>query len=247
MGRRDGRIHRRAKGLIQKDRHRIMSRTHSEGLEAGAWKIIAVAILGPFMSQMDSTVVNVSLSFIKQELRSTIASTQWVVSGYLLALAPHAAAQRVAGGPPRRKAALFDLLFLIHTGFSPVRRGHYPQEILLRLLIFNNMERWEYAVLLGKGAVRQYPQFGPLYLATAHAISRFEGAVAARTMLLAGEDALKDETAFHFMLACYDSQLGNLDLAKTELARAFEIDEELRLQALQDSDLKPLWESLGES
>ena len=64
-----------------------MSRTHSEGLEPGAWKIIAVAILGPFMSQMDSTVVNVSLSFIKQELRSTIASTQWVVSGYLLALA----------------------------------------------------------------------------------------------------------------------------------------------------------------
>ena len=64
-----------------------MSRTHSEGLEPGAWKIIAVAILGPFMTQMDSTVVNVSLSFIKQELRSSIASTQWVVSGYLLALA----------------------------------------------------------------------------------------------------------------------------------------------------------------
>ena len=39
------------------------------------------------MSQMDSTVVNVSLSAIKQELHSTIASAQWVVSGYLLALA----------------------------------------------------------------------------------------------------------------------------------------------------------------
>jgi MFS family permease len=64
-----------------------MSLTHSEGLEPEAWKIIAVAILGPFMSQMDSTVVNVSLSFIKQELRSTIASAQRVVSGYLLALA----------------------------------------------------------------------------------------------------------------------------------------------------------------
>jgi tetratricopeptide (TPR) repeat protein len=124
---------------------------------------------------------------------------------------------------------------------------HYPQVILMRLLIFNNMERWEYAVLLGKGAVQQYPQFGPLYLATAHALSRFEGAAAARTMLLSGEDALKDEPAFHFMLACYDSQLGNLDLAKTALARAFEIDEKLRLRALQDSDLKPLWESLGES
>jgi hypothetical protein len=61
-----------------------MSRTHSEGLEPGTWKIIAVAILGPFMSQMDSTVVNVSLSFIKQELRSTIASAQWVVRAICL-------------------------------------------------------------------------------------------------------------------------------------------------------------------
>jgi EmrB/QacA subfamily drug resistance transporter len=62
------------------------SRTHSEGLEPGAWKIIAVAMLAPFMSQMDSTIANVSLSFIQQELHSSIASAQWVVSGYLLAL-----------------------------------------------------------------------------------------------------------------------------------------------------------------
>jgi hypothetical protein len=53
-----------------------MSRTHSEGLESGASKIIAVAMLGPFMSQMDSAIVNVSLSFIKQELHSSIARDQ---------------------------------------------------------------------------------------------------------------------------------------------------------------------------
>jgi hypothetical protein len=41
-----------------------MSRTHSEGLEPGAWKIIAVAMLGPFMSQMDSTVVRDGASVI---------------------------------------------------------------------------------------------------------------------------------------------------------------------------------------
>jgi EmrB/QacA subfamily drug resistance transporter len=64
-----------------------MSRPQSESLEPGAWKIIAVVILGPFMSQMDSTVVNVSLSSIQHELHSSIASAQWVVSGYLLALA----------------------------------------------------------------------------------------------------------------------------------------------------------------
>ncbi len=39
------------------------------------------------MSQMDSTIVNVSLSTIRDALHSSIAQAQWIVSGYLLALA----------------------------------------------------------------------------------------------------------------------------------------------------------------
>lgn len=61
--------------------------THPDKLTAAAWKIIAVAMLGPFMAQMDSTIVNVSLSSIQRDLHSTISLAQWVVSGYLLALA----------------------------------------------------------------------------------------------------------------------------------------------------------------
>jgi EmrB/QacA subfamily drug resistance transporter len=51
------------------------------------WRVAAVVFLGPFMTQMDSTVVNVSLSTIGRELHSTIESAQWIISGYLLALA----------------------------------------------------------------------------------------------------------------------------------------------------------------
>jgi MFS family permease len=51
------------------------------------WKLVLVVLLGPFMAQMDSTVVNVSVSTIGQELHSPIAVTQWIMSGYLLALA----------------------------------------------------------------------------------------------------------------------------------------------------------------
>jgi EmrB/QacA subfamily drug resistance transporter len=57
------------------------------GLDARAKKVIAVVILAPFMTQMDSTVVNVALSSITEALHSTIASAQWIVSGYLLAQA----------------------------------------------------------------------------------------------------------------------------------------------------------------
>ena len=59
----------------------------SDRLEPVVRRTIAVVFIGPFMTQMDSTVVNVSLSTIRDDLHATIDAAQWVVTGYLLALA----------------------------------------------------------------------------------------------------------------------------------------------------------------
>jgi EmrB/QacA subfamily drug resistance transporter len=65
-----------------------MNETHSDGaLPPGAWRTIAVVILAPFMTQTDATIVNVSLAWIAKDLHSPVATAQWVISGYLLALA----------------------------------------------------------------------------------------------------------------------------------------------------------------
>jgi EmrB/QacA subfamily drug resistance transporter len=61
--------------------------TPADGIDPKVWKVAAVVLIGPFMTQMDSTVVNVSLAAIRQELHAAIATSQWIVSGYLLALA----------------------------------------------------------------------------------------------------------------------------------------------------------------
>lgn len=53
----------------------------------GLWKIAGVVLLGPLMTSLDSTVVNVSLSSLGRELHVPIATLQWVITGYLLALA----------------------------------------------------------------------------------------------------------------------------------------------------------------
>jgi EmrB/QacA subfamily drug resistance transporter len=64
-----------------------------EGLREAArpntplWRISSVAVLGSFLAQMDATVVNVSLSSLALELHTSVASIQWVTSGYLLAMA----------------------------------------------------------------------------------------------------------------------------------------------------------------
>jgi EmrB/QacA subfamily drug resistance transporter len=58
-----------------------------ERIDPVIWRVVAVVIWGPLMTLMDSTVVTVSLSTISRELKVSIGQTQWIVSGYLLALA----------------------------------------------------------------------------------------------------------------------------------------------------------------
>jgi EmrB/QacA subfamily drug resistance transporter len=59
----------------------------SGGLDPLVWKITAVQVLGSFLSQLDATIVNVSLSSLAVDLHSSLTGIQWVTSGYLLALA----------------------------------------------------------------------------------------------------------------------------------------------------------------
>ena len=56
-------------------------------IEAHVWRISAVVILGSVMSILDTTIVNVALATLGRDLHSTIAEIQWVVTGYMLALA----------------------------------------------------------------------------------------------------------------------------------------------------------------
>ena len=53
------------------------------------------------------------------------------------------------------------------------------------------------------------------------------------------------EAIIYYNLACYDCQLGQIHSAKQYLKQAFRIDSDWRLQALEDEDLKPLWDYLG--
>ena len=59
----------------------------AEKIDPQIWRVAAVVFLGPLMAQLDSTVVNFSLSQIREDLHATLASAQWIISGYLLALA----------------------------------------------------------------------------------------------------------------------------------------------------------------
>src|SRR5579859_4642682 len=61
--------------------------TTLDRIEAHVWRISGVVILGSIMSILDTTIVNVALATLSQRLHSPIAEIQWVVTGYMLALA----------------------------------------------------------------------------------------------------------------------------------------------------------------
>ena len=65
-----------------------MSATNSsDRIDAYVWRISLVVILGSIMSILDTTIVNVALETLSRELHSSIDTIQWVVTGYMLALA----------------------------------------------------------------------------------------------------------------------------------------------------------------
>ncbi len=73
-----------------------------EKIEAHVWIVSGVVIVGMIMSILDTTIVNVALDTLSRELHSPISQVQWVVTGYLLALA---AVIPVSGWAARRWGA----------------------------------------------------------------------------------------------------------------------------------------------
>jgi EmrB/QacA subfamily drug resistance transporter len=61
--------------------------SQTDRVDRRVWIIAAACTCGPLMSGLDSTMVNVSLDTIGREFNVPLGTTQWITSGYLLALA----------------------------------------------------------------------------------------------------------------------------------------------------------------
>jgi EmrB/QacA subfamily drug resistance transporter len=74
----------------------------ADKIEAHVWVASGVVIVGMIMSILDTTIVNVALDTLSKDLNAPISQVQWVVTGYLLALA---AVIPVSGWAARRWGA----------------------------------------------------------------------------------------------------------------------------------------------
>jgi EmrB/QacA subfamily drug resistance transporter len=64
-----------------------MSRAGSDKLDRQILVVASVVVLGAIMSILDTTIVNIALATLSRELHASLATIQWVSTGYLVALA----------------------------------------------------------------------------------------------------------------------------------------------------------------
>ena len=64
-----------------------MSESSLPGINRNIWPLAVVVVAGAIMSILDTTIVNVAIETLSVDLKSPIGSVQWVVTGYMLALA----------------------------------------------------------------------------------------------------------------------------------------------------------------
>lgn len=120
-----------------------------------------------------------------------------------------------------------------------------PEVLELRITILLKLSQWELAREVTRFLLRMSPQDTQCILWEGYCTRRIEGLEAARAFLMAAKESHSEEPAIHFNLGCYAAQLGNLEEAKEHVGRAIELNEAVRLIALEDPDLEPLWESWG--
>ena len=121
---------------------------------------------------------------------------------------------------------------------------HLPEVLAVRVGIYRALEAWPLMQVVARQLALYDPDEPDWTVAWAFATRRADSLEAARLILVNAVERLPGVAVFLFNLACYEAQLGDLASAKAHLSRAIELRGDLRLRALEDEDLRPLWDAL---
>ena len=119
-----------------------------------------------------------------------------------------------------------------------------PEVLAVRIAIYHGLQKWELMQEIAKRLAEFQPDDIQWTISLAYATRRADSIQAAKEILLNAEPKFPKEGIIKYNLACYSCQTGDIEAAKNYLKKAFEINSSWRLNALNDEDLKPMWDSL---
>ena len=125
-------------------------------------------------------------------------------------------------------------------------RAH-PDVLKVRWEIYAAAKKWEAAVDIAAALIQLDPEDPLGWVHRSYALHELKRTAEARDNLLRVVDKFPLDATMPYNLACYECQLGNLERAKQWLSKAFALGDakKMRLMALEDPDLEPLWREAG--
>jgi tetratricopeptide (TPR) repeat protein len=121
---------------------------------------------------------------------------------------------------------------------------HVPEVLEVRVQIYRALEKWELMQTVSKALAIHDPDEPQWTASWAYATRRADSIEHARIILVNAIERLPNVAIFHYNLACYECQLGDLEKAKATLHTAFKLEPQYRVMALDDEDLRPLWDEI---
>ena len=103
-------------------------------------------------------------------------------------------------------------------------------------------KKWDMAAAVANHLVKVNPQTAGGWIGLAYALRRTESVEKAEATLLRAQAIHPKVAMTAFDLACYASVTGRMEAAKERLRHAIELDKDIRILALDDEDLRPLWD-----
>ena len=128
---------------------------------------------------------------------------------------------------------------------TPHLRAH-PDVLEMRWHIYAKEENWSACVGIAEAIILIDPNRLDAWIHRSFALHELKRTQEAFDQLLPGEDRFPKVWTIPYNLACYCAQLGRLEEGKAWFKQAMAIDEHtVKELAIDDSDLKPLWDSMS--
>jgi tetratricopeptide (TPR) repeat protein len=124
----------------------------------------------------------------------------------------------------------------------------HPDVLLVRSEIYHHSKKWDALVAVSETLVKTLPEASEGWVNRSFALHELKRTQEAYDLLLPAVAKFPKHWLIPYNLACYTAQLGKLKDSSTFLQTAFALGDakRLRLMALDDPDLKPIWAHVSE-
>lgn len=125
--------------------------------------------------------------------------------------------------------------------------NYHPAVLAMRWQVYAAAGWWEAAYVVSKALCEFAPCSCEAWICQANTLRHYRGVGEAWNTLLGVVKKFPNDSVIRYNLACYAAQLGLLEESCGWLVQAFEMEQsvQLKLAAIYDPDLQPLWDKIG--